>query len=336
MATSLPPTVVWLCPMLEVSMRPVILCPGCDEHKSATRHHIFVRKWYGRKNNNHIILLCWECHCELHTFIPQQKMPHAFYQAILDIFLLKLCKKAKLKQPPLWRLFFSAIINSLSGHQKTASSALSLWSFGFNQGNMLIKKGKRGELAIWECDMCGVHFKCKNGRATEAIKKNGRKFCGDVCFEVFQKETVHKNVTEWAKANPEKLIDKGHGITTDGYVWIYVKGKFHNQIKLHRYLMEIKLGRELRPDEIVHHKDGNKLHNSIDNLEITTISEHNRIHGHFKRDNRTDCWSLEELDDSLVLSYEEFCSKHGNRRTRGALSQKRYKIKKGIQVFPLE
>ena len=34
----------------------------------------------------------------------------------------------------------------------------------------------------------------------------------------------------------------------------------------HRYLVEQALGRLLSKDEIVHHKDGNKLNNSIDNL----------------------------------------------------------------------
>ena len=38
------------------------------------------------------------------------------------------------------------------------------------------------------------------------------------------------------------------------------------------------LGRKLRSDEIVHHKDGNKLNNSIDNLELLTRAEHINLH----------------------------------------------------------
>lgn len=42
--------------------------------------------------------------------------------------------------------------------------------------------------------------------------------------------------------------------------------------------MEEKLGRKLSSDEIVHHKDGNKLNNNPDNLEITNRREHMNIH----------------------------------------------------------
>jgi hypothetical protein len=47
----------------------------------------------------------------------------------------------------------------------------------------------------------------------------------------------------------------------------------------HRLVVENYLGRTLKPNEIVHHKDGNKLNNSIDNLELCrTIAEHKYEH----------------------------------------------------------
>jgi len=42
----------------------------------------------------------------------------------------------------------------------------------------------------------------------------------------------------------------------------------------HRLVMEEKLGRYLKPGEVVHHIDGNKSHNCIDNLELKLNGQH--------------------------------------------------------------
>lgn len=42
----------------------------------------------------------------------------------------------------------------------------------------------------------------------------------------------------------------------------------------HRLVMEESLGRFLSTEEVVHHKDGNRKNNQIDNLKIVTQSEH--------------------------------------------------------------
>ena len=49
-------------------------------------------------------------------------------------------------------------------------------------------------------------------------------------------------------------------------------------IREHRAIMEEHLGRKLLPEELVHHKDGDKRNNNILNLEITTRSEHAKMH----------------------------------------------------------
>jgi hypothetical protein len=46
----------------------------------------------------------------------------------------------------------------------------------------------------------------------------------------------------------------------------------------HRVLVENYLGRYLEYNETVHHKDGNKQHDDLDNLEVLTRSEHAKLH----------------------------------------------------------
>lgn len=49
-------------------------------------------------------------------------------------------------------------------------------------------------------------------------------------------------------------------------------------IWVHRELMETHLGRSLNDNEIVHHKDGNKVNNPLLNLEVLSREDHARIH----------------------------------------------------------
>jgi predicted RNA-binding Zn-ribbon protein involved in translation (DUF1610 family) len=46
----------------------------------------------------------------------------------------------------------------------------------------------------------------------------------------------------------------------------------------HLSVIENYLKRLLKKNEIVHHKDGNKHNNSIENLEVMSISNHSRLH----------------------------------------------------------
>ena len=46
----------------------------------------------------------------------------------------------------------------------------------------------------------------------------------------------------------------------------------------HREIMEEHLGRELDPDEVVHHKDENKTNNELTNLQVMSRVEHSRLH----------------------------------------------------------
>lgn len=53
-------------------------------------------------------------------------------------------------------------------------------------------------------------------------------------------------------------------------------------VYVHTIIAEYKLGRLLKPGEIVHHKDGNRKNNVPWNIEISNRSKHARNHGKLK------------------------------------------------------
>jgi len=62
----------------------------------------------------------------------------------------------------------------------------------------------------------------------------------------------------------------------NGYKVIYQgngKGR-----KEHLLIMEQHIGRKIKPGEVVHHKNGNKLDNRIENLELMSWSDHSKLH----------------------------------------------------------
>ncbi|MDD5064961.1 MAG: HNH endonuclease [Phycisphaerae bacterium] len=68
---------------------------------------------------------------------------------------------------------------------------------------------------------------------------------------------------------------KGGHINQAGYRIIY-NGK--RKILEHRYIVEKHMGRKLKNYEIVHHINGNKTDNRVENLKIVTRSTHQKEH----------------------------------------------------------
>lgn len=71
----------------------------------------------------------------------------------------------------------------------------------------------------------------------------------------------------------------------NGYYFFQPRNKKYGnkKYKEHRVLIQLALNKKLTIHDIVHHIDGNRLNNSINNLEITTAEKHSSHHHAGKR-----------------------------------------------------
>ena len=106
------------------------------------------------------------------------------------------------------------------------------------------------------------------------IKDNYPKYGSKYCAEKLNRSenAINKKIKKLGL----NINWKYEYINSDGYL-VNCEDRNHRYL-VHRRKMENELGRKLKYNEVVHHIDGNKLNNDLNNLQLMTRQEHIEIH----------------------------------------------------------
>lgn len=118
-------------------------------------------------------------------------------------------------------------------------------------------------MIIINCVLCGKERRFSSKSLVERYNKTG--LCGE-CY--------HKNSPTGINANHYK---RGYFIRSGYKFVLYPNHPNANNlgyVREHRLVMEKFLDRFLKPNEVVHHIDGNTLNNDLSNLKLTNQPEH--------------------------------------------------------------
>lgn len=102
-------------------------------------------------------------------------------------------------------------------------------------------------------------------------KMNGRKNRKGVLASEETKQILREKALQRAQKTA-----RGWRVNSSGYAE-FTRGEYQG-VLVHRFVVESFIKRKLSKNECVHHIDGNKLNNSIGNLEIMAFDDHARSH----------------------------------------------------------
>lgn len=131
------------------------------------------------------------------------------------------------------------------------------------------------------CTICGKEM-LRNGRGYKYFES--RKFCSMNCYRKSESYAsgIYKKGHEGLCGDKNPAWKGGMVNHVKGYFKIRTDKKIYRL--QHRYIIENSLGRSISRGEVVHHINGDKKDNRLENLMLMSNSEHSRLHAKMRRD----------------------------------------------------
>ena len=133
---------------------------------------------------------------------------------------------------------------------------------------------KKNDIPLRPWSTKGMGWKFVGHPVSEETKKKiSKAHTGKKLSPEHKKKVVAALSKYWVKGEKHHSWKGGH--INYGYKIIQVNGK---SVREHRHIMEKHLGRKLGPKEHIHHFNGDRLDNRLENLTILTNKEHAMLH----------------------------------------------------------
>ena len=127
---------------------------------------------------------------------------------------------------------------------------------------------------------CSARHSADTGSCVNNATKTGSNFpcvvCGKMVYRQPSRVASLKEGKVFCSHECHRTHDRGGSVNGDGYRMVSVAP--YTPVREHRWIAEQHIGRKLLPTEHVHHINGDKLDNRVENLRVLTDSEHMSLH----------------------------------------------------------